>query len=690
MGTIWVKEFTGGLAARRLPEATAGGVLVKAVNGHITSGGEFEERAAFVEAYRLPADTFGLSRDRNGLYVFGSAAAPSTPVGVTYQRLQHADGSTAMSRLLKAELNAGKIYAVAEFVDGSIFHFYDGARVTDWYDGRARAAFDVTGGGITAAVGAVGSFEVTGGTLLAGVNKLSDLKINGVSIISGAVDHTGNNATTAAAIASAINSHSSTPDYTATSNGQTVYVTAATTGTAINGTAIVATVAGNLTTGNHIVMSGGAAAITSSLDDLKVNGVSLMASGVSWATSNEATATAIAAAINSHTSAPEYEAVASGTRVNIIAADPGADKNGYAVAFTLTNGFTVSPSTGLVMADGLDSTGTFQPGAFVKTIGSKMYSTSGENLHFSGIREPTKWTTDTVGAGFIGMSSIAEGLDELVAVAKYQSSIATFSEQTTQITYVDPDPTLNRQLQTLENTGTRYPNSVTQFGDDDLFYVDGGVRSLRSRDSSNAASTTDIGVPIDTLVRAALDAVGDNELTKVIGCIEPREKRFWLSVKDQIFVFSFFNGAKVSAWSTYLPGFEVEDITVFRRRVYLRSGDTIYVYGGLGDDLTYDDTVAEAWLPYLDANAPTREKTWAGVDAALQGEWGVYAAMQPTNLAAEDNVATLFETTYNRDRIPSLGKSTHISMRFRSKANGARPAKLSAVVIHHDLDADED
>ena len=340
------------------------------------------------------------------------------------------------------------------------------------------------------------------------------------------------------------------------------------------------------------------------------------------------------------------------------------------------------------MADGADATTTFQPGPFVKTVGRKMYSVSGPNLHFSGLTQPTKFTTDTTGAGFIDMSSIAAGLEQMLAIAKYQNFVAVFGEKTTQIEYVDPDPALNREIQTLENTGTRYPNSVTKFGDADIFYVDSGVRSLRARDSSNAASTTDIGVPIDTLVRAALKNVADDQVRVVTSCIEPSTGRYWLAIKDQIFVFSYFGGAKVSAWTTYEPGFDVEHMVVFKQRVYVRSGDTIYVYGGLGSETVFDDTVAEAWLPYMDANQPTREKAWTSMDAALEGLWAVSAAMQPTDLTVEDEVNVLYETSYNRDKLPQIGSSTHLSLRFRSQGSG--PARLSAVVIHHDLDADED
>src|SRR3546814_14185839 len=66
------------------------------------------------------------------LYVFGSASEPNDlPTGVEYQRLQDPDGSD-MTGIIATENFDGKIYAIAEFSGGDIFHFYDGERVTAW------------------------------------------------------------------------------------------------------------------------------------------------------------------------------------------------------------------------------------------------------------------------------------------------------------------------------------------------------------------------------------------------------------------------------------------------------------------------------------------------------------------------------------------------------------------------------
>lgn len=912
MGSIWVKEFVGGLDTRRLPETSSGGILVKANNGHLTRGGEFEQRAAFVPTYALPAGTTGLFYTPAGLVVFGSDAEPLLPTGVSYQRLQHSDTALSLVRVKSADLYKGKIYAVGEFSDGSVLHFYDGVRVEDWYDGRARATFRIVAGATITATAATGSFEITGGTL-GGGNEVTDIKIDGVSIISAPVAHTGSNSGTATAVASAINSATTSPDYTASASGVTVAVSAAVTGTAANGKSIVRTVGGDVTTGNATNMGGGAVAGASTVASITVNGVSVMSAPVSWTGTAEGTAAAVAAEITSYASVPEYTATAVGDEVNLVATDAGPGPNGFAVVITAGAGTTVTPATTTLDSGGtfggttasgsftivsgapgatllpkidgvalaaapvawvssvtdtaaavaaaitadttvpdytatslagvvtvttatrtdavngkditFDTTGTislstpgstatgsfeivaigsgssvvvkvagvqltsgpvyrkpsaaltateiaaqinahtsvpdytatsagpvvtietvdetdsvngqlptltfsgymtatnitvmsggadpvttmvpmaggkaddaFTPGDFVATIGSKVYSTSGPILHFSGVGEPTKWTTDNVGAGFIDMSSETSGSEDLVAVARYQNLAAIFAERLVQVWYVDPDPVQNKWQQTLNNTGTASPRSVTPFGDTDLFYLDeSGLRSLRARDSSNAAATTDIGVPVDDTITAKLQTLEEEDRRQIIGLIEPVSGRFWLIMKDQVFVFSFFTGAKVSAWSTYdttyfasgeSVAFDVTEALVYNRRVYLRSGDTIFCYGGTGATLTYDETEAEAWLPYLDAQTPTKRKEFRSIDVAMRGNWTIAAAMQPTDETAEDSIATIDQTTYNAASVPFNNQATHVSLRFRSLGTG--PHKLGSCVIQYEGNDDDD
>ena len=702
MATIWVREFKGGVDVRRIPETSPGGTLLKGLDGHIDSGGQFEKRAKFALEYTLPAGTTHLAATTAGLYVFGHIATPGgIPVGVTYQRLQHPDNTTALSRVLSWDLYAGKLYVAAEFADGSRHHFYDGVRVPDWYDGRARVSFDVVGGGVNPATAAFGSFEVTGGTSNPGVNEIQDITIDGVSIISSTdIDHTGNNATTAAAIASAINSHTSSPDYSATSVGQQVIVTATTTGTGVNGKAIVVTAAGNVTVGNFVNMAGGAAASTSTLTDLKVDGISIINAPVVWATSNSNMASLIAAAINGFTSSPDYSATSFGTTVSVIAATTGTAPNGRSVVPATANGLVLNPAVGMVLAGGTDATGTYSPGTFVKTIGSRMNSVSGPNLHESGIQQPTKWTTDTTGAGVTDMSTQAAEASDLKSLAVYQSWVAVFAERVILIWLLESDPTLNKKIQILNNTGTASPQSVTQFGDNDLFYLDeSGVRSIRARDASNAAATTDMGSAVDKLVTAKLRSLTQTERERVFGLINPTDKRFWLIMKDQVFVFTFFEGSKISAWSLYQTfyfkgngtrvDFNVEAAVTFQRRMYVRGGDKIFCYGGISTGTATDATSAVAWLPFLDGGSPTKSKKWKGFDCAIRGLWRVKVALRvdEDGVNIDEEIGRYFRTTYSEPDKPALGESTHISLRLESIGEG--DALVSSVAVHYEGDEED-
>lgn len=330
------------------------------------------------------------------------------------------------------------------------------------------------------------------------------------------------------------------------------------------------------------------------------------------------------------------------------------------------------------------------------TQSSKMYVGSGPNLFFSAVGDSTDFTVGVpgVGEGFIVMSTHAEGSEVITALGRYDEYTAIFSRRVVQVWFLDVDPDLNRQAQVLANTGAIAPRSVTQFGDGDLFYLDrSGIRSLRARDSSNSASTTDIGSPIDPIV---VEAILSAPLTaeKAIGIIEPRDGRFWLSIGDRIYVFSYFSASQVSAWSEYQPGFVIDDMVVFNERVYLRSGDKIYVYGGLGDRFQYSaDVHAEAWMPYMDGETPTRIKQFQGVDAAVRGAWEIRAALDSQDENASDTVARVSATTFHQERVGEvIGQSTHISLRFRSLAplSATEPAILASAVVHFRKDKEED
>lgn len=137
---------------------------------------------------------------------------------------------------------------------GRLFHLTDPDDVGTITGTKATATIDED----VAEVLAVGSIDITGGTVSAGVNQLSAITVDGVDILGGAIDFNTDNATTAADAAAAITANTSSPNYTATSSGDTINIEAvAGSGDSPNGFVVAGSGAGDVTVGNPVAMAGG-------------------------------------------------------------------------------------------------------------------------------------------------------------------------------------------------------------------------------------------------------------------------------------------------------------------------------------------------------------------------------------------------------------------------------------------------
>jgi hypothetical protein len=686
MPYILVEDFRNGLDARRMNVTSNPGTLVTLTNAHITRGGEIEKRPAFVNLATLPSNTFGLAAAGGQIYVFGSDApanvtfAAGTPANINYIQLAH-PSAEAMTRVLSTDFFDGLVYAAAEFADGRIYHYYNGQRITDWFDGRARAKIEVTAGSF-GGTAASGSFTVTGGTANPG-DDIRVIRVNNVEIMDSAnpIAHTGNNTTSAENVRDAINAFTSTPNYTATASNGVVTITADDHGVTPNGYVISVTVQGAYTVGSINNLSGG---VDNAVTDITVDGVSIIQDQVIWQTSHSATAEAIAEAINNFTSAPNYEATNVGAYVNIISDEAGQAQNNLTVAVTVAGNVTTAfvPPAQNYLDGGADSNNIngYTPGAFVRPAKSKMYALSDSILHFSAIDDPEEWNDATLGAGFINLSNNAKGSENLKAIANYFDNIAVFAEQAIQIWFVDADEALNQQIQVLVNTGTIAPNSVVEFGDNDVFYLSlSGIRSLRARDSSNAAFVGDIGNPIDDLVKVKLR--NNSELAEESQAIlEPKDGRYLLAVGDTIYVFSYFPSSRVSAWSIYEPGFTVNNWAYDGVQILARSGNTLYSLGGESGN-EYDSTTVTIQLPFLDGGAPATFKDFYGLDVTCENTWDIQVATDPTDITLLETVATVNKTTFGLGRSSMVGYSTHIAPKLVCSADGY--ARVGNIAVHY-------
>lgn len=350
------------------------------------------------------------------------------------------------------------------------------------------------------------------------------------------------------------------------------------------------------------------------------------------------------------------------------------------------NGDVLHFYDGVQVADWTAGSGASVAGAkatALLTHRDKMYAIFGSILAFSGIATPTAWQAST-GTGFKNMSNQSAGSESLTAIGRYQNLMAVFARRNIQIWYLDPDPLQNVQRQVLANIGTFAPKSVISFGDVDVFFLaDSGVRSLRARDSSNQSGVSDVGTPIDDYIIDHLATLTEAQRAAAVAVLEPISGRYILIAGSRAFVFSYFASARISAWSTYDLDFSPTELVALDGRVWARGGDTLYLLGG-EDGRTYDSSVVEVDLPYIDGRQVATFKDFTAIDVVCEGEWEVFVNTDPNRPEAETRVAIVGSTTITYEAIGMVGHSPVIKLRLVSNAPGQ--AKLSKIIVHYHTD----
>jgi hypothetical protein len=665
-----IENFSSGVDRTRPIYALPAGSLWECVNGHISRGGDVEKRKAFVEKYVLPTgSTVGLATTDDAIYVFGSAAEPpGIPAGVTYQRLRHPDGSTAMTKLVSHDLFDGKVYAVALFADGNTYHYYDGEIVADWYTGIVRPDM-VDNAGIAEHLR----------ELIDADDDLVGTRTGSIVTIEKAVDGT-------------FEISASTENVEGGVDDQELELTRLTLGKA----EVLARVSITITGGTY---NPGVDRISA----LTINGVSVISGAINWESSNENTAFLIAQDITSFNSTPEYTATSEGNVITIFAATgSGATPNGYVVAVTV--GGTVTISNGGIMRQGVtgekekwtaEVKGTFEVGDkfdifidelkhfgyggnprgtanFVKTLKRKVYASAGSLLNFSGVDDATLWNLDEdAGAGFSNISNNSSGSATITGLSIYQDKLAIFSRR--------DDAGSNTPVQIIGKTGTRAPRSIQEFGDLDVFYLaDTGIRSLRARDTTNTAGIQDVGTPIDTLIREWVQTLAEEIIENSVAVVEPTDGRYWIAIGTRIYVFTYFPSKRISAWTWYEPGFTVEYFADQKDRILARSGDTIYLYGG-DDNNTYDTSEVRVVVPFIDLSKPNTFKNLTQADIAARGTWDVSLMVDPNNIDVKTRVGQLEGVTYAKEGAAAIGHHTHFAIELVNQEAGY--TSLSAACI---------
>ena len=671
MGAFALPNFRFGLDQRRHRIAGAVGTLWNLENAHLSRGCDVEGAKAFVPAFTLPTGCFGLTAVGSRLFVFGSAdLAASMPPGVNYQRLIY--GTAGMTGVLVSVAYNGSPYVIAQYDDGSIGHFYNGARVTDWdsiadantnatvladylalllgsASGVSATAYGSTilvtslvagnSDGVLVAMSAgasgtlatvvvqaavpaspetvaTGTITVTGGSFYPGTNTFSQVTVNGVNLLNKAVDWTLDNASTANLLAVEINNRSAVSGYTAAAAGAVVTVLAAPgLGAAPNGlTPIVASI-GNAT----------------------------------------ATTTAFAGGVSAVSAVAQV--------VSIVLGGAFVSTDSYYITI---NG-TTFVSTGRAAGSGLT--------AFV--LNSRIYSCANTHVAYCGVNEPTNWTDSapSSGAGFINIASQANGAERLTGIEVYNSYCCIFSARNARLYSLTADATQVSIFQQMKNTGAIASRSLQSFAGTDLFYLGVvGIRTLKAKDTLGFAFASDAGAAVDSHMQAWMKSVGAGVARGAISVIEPLDQRYWLAIGSRIYVYSYFPATQIGAWSYYSPGFAVSSFAVIDDKLYCQSGNTIYLYGGATGQVYPGAGVTPITLetPFYSANDPEKSKMWTNIDIAATGIWQVTELVDPNDWTKTINGGLIVNATYSGPSTNVVGRSPLFALKLTCSSAGYR------------------
>jgi hypothetical protein len=298
------------------------------------------------------------------------------------------------------------------------------------------------------------------------------------------------------------------------------------------------------------------------------------------------------------------------------------------------------------------------------------------------------------GAGFINLSLQDSDSEKLTSIEVYYDKLAILSSEAIQLWAVDPDPLQNAYVQLLRGAGTTAPRSTSQYGSGDVLYLDrSGIRSMKAKDSSNSASVSDIGSPIDRLMSSVRQDRGQEYADKAVAMLEPYVGRFWMVFPEEVYVLSYFPGPDITAWSKYettqgddMETFTIEHAVACGGRLFFRSGDDLIIYGG-PDGASYDHCEVDVWLPYLNGKKPGHNKTFEALDMSITGEWHVHVSYDFNQPEVTEVVGTFSASTWNHGRAELQGYGSHISLHFH--CHNSDPATLSNIAIHYKTADDE-
>lgn len=162
----------------------------------------------------------------------------------------------------------------------------------------------------------------------------------------------------------------------------------------------------------------------------------------------------------------------------------------------------------------------------VAIAASKVYAADNDIIRYCATVNPMDWTS-TDDAGYLPYGLQTYGSNPVLAMNLYRSNLAAFNAEGMQLWQVDEDPAQTALLDALP-VGSTQNQALSPVANDLIFLSSQGVRSIGVASSSTNLQAGDIGMPIDPLVKSAVQLSPDDPQATYV----PALGQYWLAIAD--------------------------------------------------------------------------------------------------------------------------------------------------------------
>ena len=318
----------------------------------------------------------------------------------------------------------------------------------------------------------------------------------------------------------------------------------------------------------------------------------------------------------------------------------------------------------------------------VAEVGEKLYAINGETVRYNATAVARDWSSAS-DAGFLSVGSQQQGSTTALAVAEFKDQLAVFFADGLQVWDTDPDPALTVIRDKVFNTGCRFRRSPAQVSQDTVFLSDNGYRSVALATQLEVVEDTDVGAPIDSIVRPLIN----DSIEPITSWFAPAGQ--YLSfIAEDAFAYTYSRTGKVAAWSQYRFPWAADDVAVFNGKLYLRDGNSVYRL----DENTHQDGMEAPEViiefPFLDFQEPGVLKLIQGVDFQGQGSANISFKYRVVDQNGNLQEHSTDEVTLTSNSMPGTMTPvelcvTAIAPRIRHQSNEA--FRLSRLTMYYQL-----